>query len=149
MPDATPVVHARFKGIKPAPIGITYNLPKWYAHAAENAKAYGGDEQSENDCLFNKSASLEMIPTLLGITLISFFIIHLAPGKPTDILTELNPKITPEARERLEKLYNLDKPVIIQYGLWLKRIVNLILENRSQPTEGLLCRRYGIRNSSC
>src|SRR5574340_1474517 len=67
----------------------------------------------------------EMIPTLLGITLISFFIIHLAPGKPTDILTELNPKITPEARERLEKLYNLDKPVIVQYGLWLKRIVKL------------------------
>ena len=68
---------------------------------------------------------LEMIPTLLGITLISFFIIHLAPGKPTDILTELNPKITPEARERLEKMYGLDKPVIVQYGLWLKRIVQL------------------------
>ncbi len=67
----------------------------------------------------------EMIPTLLGITLISFFIIHLAPGKPTDILTELNPKITPEARERLEKIYGLDKPVIVQYGLWLKRIVRL------------------------
>lgn len=68
---------------------------------------------------------LEMIPTLFGITLISFFIIHLAPGKPTDIFTELNPKITPEARERLEKLYNLDKPVIVQYGLWLKKIVRL------------------------
>ena len=67
----------------------------------------------------------EMIPTLLGITLISFFIIHLAPGKPTDVLTELNPKITPEARERLEKIYGLDKPVIVQYGLWLKRIVKL------------------------
>ena len=68
---------------------------------------------------------LEMIPTLFGITLISFFIIHLAPGKPTDIFTELNPKITPEARERLEKLYNLDKPVIVQYGMWLKKIVRL------------------------
>ena len=67
---------------------------------------------------------LEMIPTLFGITLISFFIIHLAPGKPTDIFTELNPKITPEARERLEKYYGLDKPVIVQYGLWLKRVVN-------------------------
>jgi peptide/nickel transport system permease protein len=66
-----------------------------------------------------------MIPTLLGITLLSFFIIHLAPGKPTDILTELNPKITPEARERLEKLYGLDKPVIVQYGMWLKRVVKL------------------------
>jgi peptide/nickel transport system permease protein len=66
---------------------------------------------------------LEIIPTLFGITLISFFIIHLAPGKPTDIFTELNPKITPEARERLEKLYDLDKPVIVQYGLWLKKVV--------------------------
>jgi peptide/nickel transport system permease protein len=68
---------------------------------------------------------LEMIPTLFGITLISFFIIHLAPGKPTDIFTELNPKITPEARERLEKYYGLDKPVIVQYGMWLKRVVRL------------------------
>lgn len=68
---------------------------------------------------------LEIIPTLFGITLISFFIIHLAPGKPTDILTELNPKITPEAREKLEKYYGLDKPIIVQYGMWLKRIVNL------------------------
>lgn len=68
---------------------------------------------------------LELIPTLFGITLISFFIIHLAPGKPTDIFTELNPKITPEAREKLEKYYGLDKPIIVQYGLWLKRIVRL------------------------
>ena len=30
VPDATPIVHARFKGIKPSPIGIAYNLPKWY-----------------------------------------------------------------------------------------------------------------------
>ena len=67
----------------------------------------------------------EMIPTILGITLISFFIIHLAPGKPTDVLTELNPKITPEARAKLEKYYGLDKPVTTQYVIWLKRIVRL------------------------
>ena len=30
VPDATPIVNSRFKGIKPSPIGITYNLPKWY-----------------------------------------------------------------------------------------------------------------------
>ena len=71
----------------------------------------------------------EMIPTLLGITLISFFIIHLAPGKPTDVLSEMNPKITPEAREQLEKLYGLDKPVYIQYGMWLKRVVKLDFGN--------------------
>ncbi|RMG01965.1 MAG: ABC transporter permease [Nitrospirae bacterium] len=65
----------------------------------------------------------EFLITLFGITLLSFFILHLAPGKPTDVLTELNPKITPEARERLEKYYGLDKPIIVQYLLWAKRIV--------------------------
>ncbi|MBI5640890.1 MAG: ABC transporter permease [Nitrospirae bacterium] len=67
----------------------------------------------------------EMIPTLFGITLITFFIIHLAPGKPSDIFSELNPKITPEAREKLEKYYGLDKPIMVQYGLWLKKVVRL------------------------
>jgi len=66
---------------------------------------------------------LEMIPTLFGITLISFFIIHLAPGKPTDVFSEFNPKITPEAREKLEKYYGLDKPIAKQYSIWLKRLV--------------------------
>ncbi|MBI5328258.1 MAG: ABC transporter permease [Deltaproteobacteria bacterium] len=68
---------------------------------------------------------IEMIPTLIGITLISFFIIQLAPGKPTDVLADLNPKMTPEARERLEKYYNLDKPTHVQYWMWLKRVVKL------------------------
>ncbi len=30
VPDATPIVHSRFKGIKPTTIGISYNLHKWY-----------------------------------------------------------------------------------------------------------------------
>jgi peptide/nickel transport system substrate-binding protein len=30
VPHATPIVHSRFKGIQPTPIGISYNLPKWY-----------------------------------------------------------------------------------------------------------------------
>lgn len=68
---------------------------------------------------------LEMIPTLFGITLISFMIIHLAPGKPTDVMADFNPKITPEARARLEKMYDLDKPLTVQYALWLKKLAKL------------------------
>jgi peptide/nickel transport system substrate-binding protein len=30
VPDATPIVHKRFKGIKVAPAGIMYNLREWY-----------------------------------------------------------------------------------------------------------------------
>jgi peptide/nickel transport system permease protein len=69
--------------------------------------------------------TFEFLITLFGITTISFFIIHLAPGKPTDILSELNPKITPEAREKLERYYGLDKPIPVQYLMWLKRVIKL------------------------
>ena len=61
-----------------------------------------------------------LLPVFLGITLISFFVIHLAPGKPTDMQTSLNPKVSYEARLRLEKLYNLDKPIYVQYLHWLR-----------------------------
>src|SRR3990172_8992566 len=66
-----------------------------------------------------------MIPTLIGITLLSFFIIQLAPGKPTDVLADLNQKMTPEARERLTKYYGLDNPIHVQYWMWLKRVAKL------------------------
>jgi len=66
-----------------------------------------------------------MIPLLLGITLISFVVIHLAPGEPTDMQTDLNPKSSVEMRDRLRQQYNLDKPLHVQYGLWLKKIATL------------------------
>ncbi len=66
---------------------------------------------------------LGLVPVFFGITLISFFVIHLAPGKPTDIQTSLNPKVSYEARLRLEKLYGLDKPIHIQYINWLNRFI--------------------------
>lgn len=64
-----------------------------------------------------------LIPVFFGITIISFCVIHLAPGKPTDMQTSLNPKVSYEAKLRLEKLYGLDKPMHIQYFEWLKRFV--------------------------
>jgi peptide/nickel transport system permease protein len=64
-----------------------------------------------------------MIPLLLGITLISFVVIHLAPGEPTDLQTDLNPQASVEAKERLRAQYDLDKPLHVQYGKWLSRLV--------------------------
>jgi len=68
---------------------------------------------------------LTMIPLLLGITLISFVVIHLAPGKPTDLATDLNPAVTEEVKARMEKLYGLDQPLPVQYWNWLKRLARL------------------------
>ncbi len=64
-----------------------------------------------------------LVPTLLGITIITFTVIHLAPGKPTDLQTQLNPKVSLQARERMEKLYGLDKPLHIQYINWIKKLI--------------------------
>lgn len=66
-----------------------------------------------------------MIPLLIGISLISFMIMHLAPGDITSNETAFNPKASEESRQKLREMYNLDKPVIIQYGLWLKRLTTL------------------------
>lgn len=63
-----------------------------------------------------------MIPLLLGITIICFVVIHLAPGSPTDLQTDLNPQVSAEAKERLKAMYDLDKPLHVQYWLWLKKL---------------------------
>lgn len=66
-----------------------------------------------------------MIPMLIGITLISFFVIQLAPGSPVDLMTDLNPKVSDLARERLYQYYGLDKPIIEQYWNWLTKLAVL------------------------
>ena len=65
------------------------------------------------------------VPVLVWITIISFGIIHLAPGKPTDAATSFNPKVSLEARQRLEQLYGLDQPLPKQYARWVGRLVRL------------------------
>lgn len=66
-----------------------------------------------------------MVPLLVGISLISFLIMHLAPGDITTSEASFNPKASEESRQKLRKLYHLDEPVIVQYGLWLKRMGTL------------------------
>lgn len=68
---------------------------------------------------------LGMIPILFGITVITFIVIHLAPGGPVETQTELNIKATAEARENLKKLYGLDQPLHVQYINWLRRFLRL------------------------
>lgn len=65
------------------------------------------------------------VPIILGITLISFTVIHLAPGGPVEAQTELSIKASQQARENLKRLYGLDKPLHIQYLQWLGRFLRL------------------------
>ncbi|MCZ6468201.1 MAG: ABC transporter permease [Thermodesulfobacteriota bacterium] len=73
---------------------------------------------------------LLLIPTLFGITLITFFIIQLAPGNPVERKLQLDQGIQAEAItqqivEETRKLYGLDKPIYVRYWIWVKQIATL------------------------
>jgi len=68
---------------------------------------------------------LLMVPLIFGITLITFIVIHLAPGGPVEVETEMSLKASAQARENLKRLYGLDKPLHVQYIDWLGRFVKL------------------------
>lgn len=79
---------------------------------------------------------LLIIPTFLGITVITFLIIQLAPGNPVSLkLQQMGGEgirtetVSREVIDQTKKLYGLDKPVSVQYLLWLKRIVTLDFGN--------------------
>lgn len=62
---------------------------------------------------------LYAIPIALGVTVISFVLVYLAPGDP---LNAIAPADAPaDVIEALKSAYGLDRPVPVQYGLWLKR----------------------------
>jgi len=73
------------------------------------------------------------VPILVGISLISFLVIHMAPGGPISVGTDLNPKATAETRARLEKYYGLDQPYYVQYARWLKRMATLDFGDSFSP----------------
>ncbi len=70
---------------------------------------------------------LMLIPLMLGITLITFTVVHLAPGEPVEMQMAMNPKVGKEARERLRKFYGLDRPLHVQYVDWVGKLARLDL----------------------
>ncbi len=62
--------------------------------------------------------ALVTIPLLLGVSLILFFVLHLAPGGPTDVYAD-NPSVSPAALENLKRELGLDQPLPLQYVRWL------------------------------
>ena len=80
---------------------------------------------------------LTLIPLYFGITIITFLIIHLAPGKPSDLEAQMRPGLA-IARQRLEKIYGLDKPLHIQYWNWLKKMLVLDFGNSFKDSQPVL-----------
>ena len=70
-----------------------------------------------------------IIPTLLGITIMVFAVSRVAPGDPVSLAMgpggQLDAERAADVREARMRLYGLDKPVHVQYWVWLKRITRL------------------------
>ncbi|MFK8137987.1 MAG: ABC transporter permease subunit [Bdellovibrionales bacterium] len=83
--------------------------------------------------------ALLMIPTLIGITIVTFVIINLAPGGPVEQKIQQmqmaggleasgnngSAEVTEEVIEALNKQYGFDKPLTTRYIIWLKNIWNM------------------------
>ena len=66
-----------------------------------------------------------LIPTLFGVITIVFFMIALSPGDPARVM--LGERATAASLEKLRHELGLDKPLYVQYGLYLQRLVKLDL----------------------
>jgi peptide/nickel transport system permease protein len=87
---------------------------------------------------------LSLIPVLIGITLVVFLIVHYAPGDPVaNMMGETY--FDQERYEQLRHELGFDKPVFVQYGIWLGRIVRGQFGNsliRKRPVVDLIKERF-------
>jgi len=69
-----------------------------------------------------------VIPTFFGITLLAFFLIHLVPGDPIETLSGER-SIDPVRHEQLRHEYGFDKPLLVQYGAYIVKVLQGDLGN--------------------
>jgi len=69
--------------------------------------------------VFTLRRLLQAIPILLGVTLVVFGLVHIVPGNPIDML--MPPEASPEIIAQMKAAFGFDKPLYIQYLLWLAR----------------------------
>ena len=68
---------------------------------------------------------LQLIPILIGITLLSFLLMHIASADAIDVMEQNTGGIlSEEAKEEVRRELGLDKPLLEQYGIWLQNILS-------------------------
>ncbi|PSR33768.1 MAG: ABC transporter permease, partial [Sulfobacillus thermosulfidooxidans] len=65
---------------------------------------------------------LQAIPSLLGITVIGFFLVHIVPGGPAQAM--LGPRATPLRIAQVDREFGLNKPIPVQYVEWLGQLLH-------------------------
>lgn len=65
---------------------------------------------------------LQAVPALFGISLLGFFLVHMVPGGPADAM--LGPRAAPDRVVEIDRQFGLNRPLWIQYGLWLWQLLH-------------------------
>ncbi|MBK8051672.1 MAG: ABC transporter permease [Anaerolineales bacterium] len=66
---------------------------------------------------------LQAIPTLLGVSILSYLLVLAAPGDPIDMMIGFDPKSTPETKAVMREQLGLDQPALVQYLTWMTGVV--------------------------
>lgn len=76
---------------------------------------------------------LQLVPILVGLSILLFLWIRALPGDPARSL--LGERATPETVERISRLYGFDEPVAVQYWAFVKRAVRLDFGNSTRTNQ--------------
>ncbi len=92
---------------------------------------------------FTIRSFFQKLATLFFISIVSFLVVYLAPGEPSQI-DPLNPKFTAEDLARFRAEFNLDKPLHVQYYLFYKNLFTGELKSwkDNQPVLGKVKERF-------
>jgi peptide/nickel transport system permease protein len=86
---------------------------------------------------------IQKIVTLFFVSVVSFAIIHIAPGEPSQV-DPLNPKFTPEMVQRFRQAFHLDRPLYEQYALFYRDLLSgrTLSWKDSQPVLAKIWERF-------
>jgi len=87
---------------------------------------------------FLRRIALIFLPTLLGMSILVFTIMHLIPGSFVDVLIGIGTDVSDEQIARIERAYGLDKPLPVQYLFWLGNVLRGNLGNSLRTGEPVL-----------
>ncbi len=87
---------------------------------------------------------VQKIVTLFFVSVVSFAIIHIAPGEPSQV-DPLNPKFTPEMVARFRQAFHLDRPLHVQYAYFYRDLMTgrTVSWKDNQPVLGKVAERFG------
>lgn len=62
------------------------------------------------------------LPVAFGVSIVCFLLVHIAPGDPLNSV--LPPDASAELQAQMRQVYGFDRPLPVQYGLWLAKILH-------------------------